>query len=526
MKIWRSLRFRFLPRASVNTSGNVRHEQSFDVDSQTRALKPRLGVDQYTLTGSGDVTYEPIYGGGLTSRVNYKTGRQLYRGTRRPTLADLTVRRETSHEEGANLSYRAPFWQWLSPQLSFDTRYTEDRRNENEGRLNVQNTNGTKVTVQFRTQDVLQRAGIGGRAGRNDPRPGARRPQQQPRGDGGEGEGGGEEGSEEGDEAPADSAAVEEGGPSPLAGVLTGFEFLVTRLRDISGSYNLDKTSRFDRVKDRPDLSYRFGVTTRIADELKDDSITNRSENRTVRTTLSFDSGLDLLADLKLDGRYRRTASNTVNPGSEQTTLDLSWPDLTFTWSNFGRRFGLQEVFPSSTLRSGVRRRSNERRVSATGDVTVQRELSFDPLLEWSLGWKGGARTTITARYATESDESRRAEVLSSRTEGTDRSLGITMSYKARNLRLPFMAEGSGLTFKSQVDLSMNIRYSANEEKNTISGVTIRKARELDIRPEARYNFSRNVNGSARAEISRRWNDKEGTKRQILGLFFECAIRF
>lgn len=539
----------YFPTVRLGMNGALNVSRSSDVETEvdgTRTVNPRAAVRTRTLDGTLALQWDPLRSNTFDSsfRFNKKQDLDLRENT---SLFDSFKRggRELNRDQGFRASWRPAIRNFLRPVMSYDTNYVEDRsptvqppdlasRADSLGGpirvLRVQNTATRDISAALNLRSLF-----------GSPAPGRqpRRPHS-----GGD-EGGGDRGRGESPDTPPDGEREpEDDGRSVWQELRGGAARVFGAVNDIRGSYTDRRSSRYSRVRDRPDLAYQFGLgrfDLGLIEPVAGTTSNLIEDNTDVSWSSKLDTSVQPLSGIVADLGWTRTTARSILSGSRSKTDDVTWPDVSLALDGLERRGPLVKWAKTSSLNSAFRK--NTRRngrlppldeplapgVPWYDTESVRRE--WAPFLSWSTAWQSGLNTTISHNRSTTTEESEFNQVVS-RSETESRAYRVTGRYNFQAAKGIWFL-GKRLRFKS--DLTLNVDIDRSEDltrelelrPNGTSTSTVRSHRKaFSVKPRATYNFSRKVQGSMDVSYSKSKDIRLDRSETIVGVAFEALIKF
>ena len=243
----------------------------------------------------------------------------------------------------------------------------------------------------------------------------------------------------------------------------------------------------------RPDLRYRLGLTP-------DPGVAYLDSSRSVRTrTLTLSQGSSIsysFVTLNYNTNYSVTQNYTYQ--RNYYTENLTLPSLTLGFPSFFRWLKFLQRVASSASFSVTYLHTLTRQGDIGGDLTQKGQTeSFQPSLTLQL--KGGTQATLGFNRQWQKNLA-----LQQYGAGAQTSLSSELSLRLNNtfrrpggIRLPF---GRGvIKLRSEITNSLDLRY--NDTKQINFGVVQSDQATLTLTFTSQYNFSRNITGRAQFNL-------------------------
>ncbi len=559
----------FLKPTSIrfNTDVYLIHSQNYDIDSDGVQTERSETFDK-KMNGDANIDFQFLENLRTTHTVGFKRDlSDIYR-----PWAGLNIGRETERRYANSVSFNPKFGQWLSPQYSFNSSFTDNHGpevqgvNDPAGVRDLRSQSNHQVRASF---DLKKLFGAGpsasrsssatrerGRPGEDAGRSRASRtvrgeetaPEDAPPAGGGEPESGEQPGDApgstdgtppgDGREGPPtegtrtpdgeDEQEIESEGPglSVLVDPILGF---LRKMDALEGRYSVKRSSRFDSIpyEDMPGWGYRLGISD---DEDADD--------RTVETSYDAGTGVKVTSQIRIKGDYKHTVTSRWYKSAVSESLDLvtqteSMNETTkgsFSWS------GLERVGPLSGLFKSVRARSGaEYRRSYSGPVgeptSKGNSFSLSPVVSLDATLTNGLTGSFS--WDRKSANTYSLSGVGSVTEDLTSSMSLTMNYRfsaPQGLKLPFF--GQKLKFESNLDTSLTFRTSAKESRTAQTEALLptvepsSSTKEYSIVGDATYSFSRSVSGGLQISYAQSRDEKRDQTRRTIGVHLSAEFKF
>jgi len=570
--LWGETRI-FLKPTSIrfNTDVNLIHTKNYDIDGEGVQTRRSETFDK-KMNGDANIDFQFLENLRTTHTVGFRRDlSQIYR-----PWAGLNIGRETERRYANSVTFNPKFGQWLSPQYSFNSSFTDDhgpnvrRTGDPPDVRNIRGQSNHQVRASFDLKKLLGKPPAterGATSTRRDRSRGTTPPVRTDRStredaiatdEGDESRGNaeetpgrvgdrsagdretGEEDESRGpgvgsrpseDEPPGDEQTElepESDGPG-LSVLVDPIVAFIRKMDALEGRYSVKRNSRFDRVPydEMPGWSYRLGLA-----DAED------ADDRTVETSYDAGTGVKLTSQIRLKGDYKHTVTSRWYKSAVSESLDLvtqteSMNETTkgsLSWSGLERVGPLSGLFKSVRARSGV-----EHRRSYSGPVgepsSKGNSLSFNPVVSLDATLTNG----LTGSF---SWDRKRANTFSlsgvgSVTEDVTSSMSLTMNYRfsaPQGLKLPFF--GQKLKFQSNLDTSLTFRTSAKQSRTAQSEALLpnvepsSSTKEYSVTADATYSFSRSVSGGLQISFAQSRDEKRDQTRRTIGVHLSAEFKF
>jgi hypothetical protein len=290
--------------------------------------------------------------------------------------------------------------------------------------------------------------------------------------------------------AAPDTVPVKKGDPLLL---LREAVRMIGRIQPVKSSIRIDDRSSYQRLYDRADWLYRFGLTKESGaigsscDTLRCDP-ENTPLRSSKRITLDLRSGLAITSNLSADVRFNLSKRTDVADLRVTESQDMTWPDVSLSWKGLERWGLLARYIKQSDLTVNYVKKSS----SSIG--TERENYALSP--NWNLTWKNSLSTNLSFTYS-------RQQRIDKRQEMWDRTwaANLELRYDIKGsqgfgIPLPLLSRKK-FKFQSTLTTVLNLGYSSTESYNTPPSTI------LTISPRFTYTFSRNVSGNLTASYKR-----------------------
>jgi len=284
--------------------------------------------------------------------------------------------------------------------------------------------------------------------------------------------------------------------------------FLANRINPLVGSVSRSKSFKRSGLFGRPSFKYQLGLVDAPGVGMKPTVSGALNDNVTMTDSYGLRSGMKVLKSADISLSYSQAITDMRNPTSRTENRSKTFPDLSFSWNNINRFGPLNRYLNSWGFKSGYSKKvdiSRDKLVNEPKNRSTS--ISFSPLVSFSLAWKNGIQTNLTANKSEDKQEDLRTRGSSREVIiGTDKNITLTNSYSFRaphGIKLPFLKK---LKFESNLSLSLDISHRTRKQKKSIQAKPFNPTQhrtELSITPRAGYNFSSQV----QAGLSGSWID-------------------
>jgi len=208
------------------------------------------------------------------------------------------------------------------------------------------------------------------------------------------------------------------------------------RLQNVTSSVSQNKSNNLFGLTARPSLAYQFGFRDTIQVPIVVATTGTRTNASNVRRQAQVSSGIRLPLGLNFNASANYSENERTGNilGKDDQVVfpkfDASWrglervPLIGRLWVSSNASFGYQE--------SRLRRGDGSLSLSARYLTSDAREISYNPLFQWSARWKGDVNTTFSRRQSN-NDEIRyqrnvTADTVSVQPSLADRLIGTTLT--------------------------------------------------------------------------------------------------
>jgi len=469
-----------------------------------------------------------------------------------------------------NYTSELPVLRWFDPDLSYNARYSEDRKPGVRQRdpldettllgeagkvRNVQNsgnfTANGRVDLTSWFVDRLREWGRDDDPDEQDqeerspptpPTPQDRRAESVPNlipGSVADGEA-----AADSTAAESDSLQVADAGPKlnpvkEFGKLFSPVKRLFTDLDPFNINFTLNRGSNFRHVNQRAPFGYRFGLTidddpadVGFTEQIREDIPLASSTGSRQETNLTLSTRSKLGDNTSVDTSFnerRNLRKNSSSPGNE--SFSRSFPQFGLHFNNMQRFRLLKGWLQSSSVDLTYKKTEDWQ---AALNATRFPKTTWSLLPRWSMGFFNGLNATLNVTYNSDYQENT-ANII----RGNSLTVGVNMvkSFDAQG-RLSFLRFGRE-GFGSTIDMTLDINYS--QRKNVTesrSGATVNRfsqatgQRRISVNPKFQYQFSRNLRGGIDLQYSRTVETErvlpsgENPVIQSFGMFFDATLNF
>ncbi len=530
----------FLKPTSIrfNSDVNLIRTRNYDINSEGAQTRRSNTFDK-KWNGDANIDFQFLENLRTTHTVGFK--RDL--GQEYRPWGGINIGIETERQYSNSVSFNPKFGQWLSPQYSFSSTFTDNhgpevrRAGDPPDVRNLRAQSNHQVRASFDLKKLLgtPQTSAPSRRSRPDRAPSGRDDEasgnERGRGDDGEVSDGADPDENGGGDDASGADAVEEdetGGPG-LGALIDPVLGFVRSMDAIEGRYSVKRNSRFDRIsyESMPGWSYRLGL-----------SDSEDADDRTLETTYDAGTGVKLTSNIRIKGDYKHSITsrwykNAVSDSVSLVTQTESMNETTkgtLSWSGLERVGPLSGLFKSMRARSGVEYRRSYS--GPVGEPTAKgNSFALNPVVSVDATLTNG----LTSSF---SWDRKRANTFSlsgvgSVTEDVTSSMSLTMNYRfsaPQGLKLPFF--GQKLKFESNLDTSLTFRTSSKQSRTAQSEELLATVeptsatREYSIIADATYSFSRSVSGGLQISFAQNRDEKRDQTRRTIGVHLSAEFKF
>lgn len=551
IRVFRNTQVHFKPTSfRFNAETQLTHGLSYDVSESGARILRRDNYDKKLDVDAG-IDFQLL--DNLSTSHTVSARRDLA-GINRP-WANLNIGTETQRQYSNSMSFNPKFGNWLSPEYSFSSTYTDNhgddvrRTGDPYGVHDVRLQTSQDVSASFDMKKLVgtappsaparpaprgaPRGGTGEGAEETPEEPG--RPGQSP--ERGQSQPPGQAGPPEQTQEPAQpdqpgeqkpQEPESEGGPD-LRKLMDPVLTFVRNMDAIEGRYSVRWSSRYDSVvpEEIPGWQYRLGMS---AGEGADD--------RTAERSLDLGTGVKITDDIRIKGAYKRSVGGRWYKSSILDTIDLTTRTesmnetrkASLSWGGIERVGPLKGFFTNVRARSGVELKKS---YSGLYDAPTARGdgIAFSPVVSVETTFRNG----LTGSLAWDRKRARSYSLAGtgSVTEETTGSTSLSLKYRfsaPQGLKLPFF--GQKLRFQSNLDCSLTLKTSSRLSRTAIdeAGLVIAAptsaVKDFSVTGDATYSFSRNVSGGLQMSFSQSRDEKRDQIRRTIGVHLTAEFKF
>jgi hypothetical protein len=434
------------------------------------------------IRGNYNITYTPISGPSLKTDYTFTMSRDMDTNKNVPIIQSIGKGQETRRSQRAGIRLTPGFGRLMKPTLSYDVNYDENSDPSSRSPSEPFGIRKASVTAKSLVDVVLSPSGL-----------------------------------VQGGPATADSGGV------ALHKVLLG------RMPDITVTYVIDRSGSYQKILDRPDLAFQFGLDTKVKDDLvyiSDTGAAQKTDEHKRDQSFLVSTEFEPFRHLSLDARYKRDKDKHEYAGGTSITTSQAWPDVSGNITGLNNLGPLKNRIKSTSLAFGYRRSNGE---EGTNSDINKRTLQSEwlPLVGWDATWNNGLRTTLNIRHSRGETETYAGTGTLKTATVTSIDFSLSHSLSApQGMYIPLA--GRTLKFESTLTLSMDVSYEMRQDRTpTAPRNRIDKdERKLSVGPRASYSFSKNITGSANARYEQRTDRKLSQTWRTIGLNASVLIRF
>jgi hypothetical protein len=303
---------------------------------------------------------------------------------------------------------------------------------------------------------------------------------------------------------------------------LSAVALVLGKIGDVRANHSISYGSSYSRMYGRPNVSYMFGVrrATGGSARLAGDGIMNSSIGNATSLAASGRPARGVSLDGKFETSNREAAGLTGLRVEKKTT----WPELRLGWSGIETQLKVSKTVTSLRLDSNFRRTVEESGAKGRPSEKVVTRSDWQPLVNLTASWKSGMRTSYTSNISTVQTESRLGSGYTSKTTTSTHSFSIQQTIDAtKGIALPFMSSRK-FKLKSSVNLGLVVQYSS--VSSTIPPQLSEKKDDLSVTSTATYSFSSNLTGSFNFGFTQNRDLQIGVTRRGIRTGLTASFRF
>jgi hypothetical protein len=258
-----------------------------------------------------------------------------------------------------------------------------------------------------------------------------------------------------------------------------------------------------------------LGFPHAIADSLLD--------SRSYDNSLGVNSGIAFTSNLDSDIRYSLSIQKSF-ANANQTTRTTTFPDVTFTLSEFQKYLHAQKVLTSSRLISNYTLSNKKSDVPKKTVKTV----TMQPLIGWTANWVNNMTTNLQFDFSNSEDITIQTSTTSVRnTTNVERVTGnLSYAFTAeKGIHIPFSKKK--IQFKNEmtstIGFSWEKNYNVNYGRETVVNLNTQK---ISVSPGATYQFHRNIKGGLTSSYELTKNLKKNESLRVFSVSIWMEIEF
>ncbi|MBN2184326.1 MAG: hypothetical protein JW746_03260 [Candidatus Krumholzibacteriota bacterium] len=287
------------------------------------------------------------------------------------------------------------------------------------------------------------------------------------------------------DSLPADSHAADsisaEGKKSDPMLLFRQLLRFLGRVEPVKSSIKMSNRSQFDRLFERADLAYQFGLSTRSGSDGAMGGADADPLRKNSRIILNFRTGFDITSNLSANLNFNLSKRKDISDSRISESEDLVWPDINLNWKGLQNWALLRKHMDKSEINLSYINKVYKK----LGEETNAYQLN--PY--WTMRWKNSLTTNLSVAYAKKTTVERGQEMWDK-----SWSTNLELKYdikgtKGFGMPIPFLNKKK-LKFESTLTTVLNIVYTKTEAYN------IPPTTSLSVSPRFSYSFSRNMSGN------------------------------
>ncbi len=480
----KKLSLSLLPSSLVFTArGASSRSKSYSRDTEDPlTLIPRTDVRRRAGDFSAQASYVPISILKCSYSMNTSRDWQIYNASK----AFGNIGTEVSRSQSFRADLTPKLGNWLTPNVSFNSSYSEDHRPEitradDESDIrNIANSGAVGFGLAIplsRLSQVFTRAGGGARK---------------------------------------DTASAAGGGGLRPVGLL------LAKIGDIRASHSISYGSGYSRMYGKPNFSYMLGMRRAYGGNARfaDDGVATSN----IGSATSLAASGRLLRGITLDGKFETSDREVESLTGVRVEKKTTWPELKLAWIGVEKQLGLAATVTSLRLDSSFRRTVEDYGAKGKPSEKVVSRSDWQPLLNVTASWKNGMRTSYTSSFSTIETESYVGSGYMSTSRTSRHSFSFQKTLDAtKGISLPF-ASSKKFKLKSSVNLGVVVQYSS--ASSTIPPQVSEKTDDLSVTSTATYSFSTNLSGSLNFGFTQNRDLQIGVTRRGLTMGLTASFRF
>ena len=512
LRFFRDFEIAWLPKA-VRFSVDAKRQISRSWDVMDHRMREELRFDRVTRTavGTGELNVSPLNSSTLNTDYSFNMQRDLLPNKTIGFREGLGFGQEIRRGQSTKLTYKPKVLSFLSPTFAYDTSYQEDQspniRQAGDPKGTRKATANSTLRWTFNVKMASIRGFLAGVGGQEKGGPQSRSPQE-------DGEG---EQADEGEEE-----AKEKG----RALWLLPADFVTNRIQQFNATFTVTRNSNYERILERPDWMYQFGLVSEIASDLAAQSLSKGRDTRGEKRSTSLQGSVVPIFDISLSVKYGSSEDTRWVAGGARETRSRTWPDLGWSYDGIERFAFLNKVLTRGSIQSGYIRKTDSSGPLGTEERSTSRT-EWSPLLSLNTTVKGNITSSFSMGRSSEQTDERVGAGVKTGSVRANYQFGLKYSFSLpQGMGMPLKRLGSGKGGGGKVSLSLDVTYNTNKSENLTSGDVTAESTRLSIVPKATYTFSRNMNGNLNAKFGQDSDVKRGRTTRTIGLGVELSIKF
>ena len=478
LRIYRGYAISYFPEGmDAVISGNTR--DSRQIDKRQNLVKQ----DRYTRDIKGDfgLSFKPISGPSLETDFSLRTSRDLDQNKQVAILSSIGKGWELGRNQRANVTLRPAVGKLLRPTISYDVNYAE---NSDPSVRSADDPPGTRrASASSRSNlDLLVQ--------------------------------------------PSALLSLPEGGADSTG--VPFYRYLLAAIPDVDAGYFIDRTSKYNKLTDRPDLRFQLGIDPEVDKDIilaTSGGAVQPNDEITRSTGFDFSTEVNPIESMSVTTKYKRDSKHRKYAGATTYEKDIVWPDVAGNFSSSAPLPLLKDAVKSSSVTVGYKGGETVRGESSNETNRTTRS-EWLPLFGWDATWKNGLRTTFNLRHSSSTALDRTGVGTEKKFVTNSANVSLRHSFSApEGMHIPLA--GRTFRFKGSLTVSLDMSYESRLDttpslKNRIE----RSTRSITVTPKASYSFSKNVTGSADARFEQTTDRQLDQTWRTIGLSVSVLIRF
>jgi hypothetical protein len=291
---------------------------------------------------------------------------------------------------------------------------------------------------------------------------------------------------------------------------------LIGRVEPIKSSIRIDDRSGYERLYERADWMYRFGLDRGSGatgsscgeNECPEEVV---PDNASKRIALDLRSGLELTSNISANVRFNLSRKTDEADTRLTQSQDMTWPDVSVNWKGLESWGPLKDLVRNSNLTINYVRKTSK---SINADRV---DYALSP--NWSLTWKNSLSTNLSFSFSRQTKIEKKQEIWD---QVWAANLELRYDIKgAKGIGLPIPGlSGKKLKFESNLTTVLNLGYTSTESYNLPASTVI------TVSPRFTYAFSRNITGSLTGSYKRMAGGRFGYINHEVGLHASAEFKF